>query len=324
MQSICPLVLTPEGKIDTWRELIKQTLQSGKNVIFVGDTETTGTSPKGDRVNKDLRDRVLEIAFLAYKAEGSILEEPLIDNDGTQIFFHEYINPFLEDQRILERYNSISYIPTEVLYVHGITESFLQGDSGKLDSGLHETNFRLKKTAPTFSDIKPYLERLCCLDLCNELAGRVCFLAHNASFDIEFLDCEWSKVELLHDGNTAPSSFESYFKPIDSLALIKEMYKTRDEIHLSMPPSMVVKLEEMAKEGKKLTVGYGLEFLRYFYEVDAIGRDVHGAMIDSVILAEVYKRMVMDPHYLELPIIKNLRNKPVVSTPVDINGLVVL
>lgn len=315
------LVNTPANKIEEWREIIRTTLESGKNVIFVGDTETTGTEPKGDRANKDLRCRMLEVALIAYKADGVILEEPLLDSEGTHIFFHEYVNPFKEDSRILERYNSIPYIPNSVLYVHGITETFLKGETGLLDSALNETDYKLPKPAPTFAQIKPILEHLCCLDMCNELKGRVCLLAHNAPFDVEFLDCEWAKVEFLHEGNTAPSSFESYFKPVDTLTLIKQMYRTRDEVRAATPSDVMEEVEALAEKGQKIAIGWSLEFLRYFYKVE-IPRDVHGAMIDSIILAEVYRRMTEDPRYLKLPIVKDFKSTPIAISEIDETGLI--
>ncbi|ELP5898507.1 hypothetical protein QTV49_000381 [Vibrio vulnificus] len=317
------LILTPANKIEHWRDIIRSVLQSGKNVIWVGDTETTGTEPKGDRANKDIRDRVLEIALLAYVGNGTIIEKPLLDDEGLQIFFHEYVNPFKEDTKILERYNSIRYIPNEVLYVHGINESFLNGKTGLLDSKLNETDFKLPKPAKTFSEIKPALEYLSCVDLCNEVKGRLCLLAHNAPFDIEFLDCEYNKTEYLHEGNTAFAGFESFFTPIDSLQLIKEMY-TRDEIRAAVKPHVMKKLQDLESAGTKITIAHNLEFLRYFYEVDDIERDVHGAMIDSVILGEVYKKMTEDNKYKELPVVKNLIRKPIQTKPICEEKLIVL
>lgn len=309
------LILTPSHKASKWREIIYHVLESGKNVIWVGDTETTGTEPKGDRANKDIRDRILEIALLAYVGNGTIIERPLLDEDGQQIFFHEYINPFKEDHKILDRYNSIKHVPNEVLYVHGINESFLNGNSGLLDSKLNETNFKLPQPAKTFSEIKPALEYISCVDLCNKVKGRLCLLAHNAMFDIEFLDCEYSKTEFLHEGNTAFSGFESYFMPIDSLQLIREMY-SREEIRAAVKPHIMNKLKDLEGAGKKIAIGHNLEFLRYFYEVDDIERNVHGAMIDSVILGEVYKKMTEDPKYKDLAVVKNLIRNPVQTKPI--------
>lgn len=317
------LILTPSEKLQEWREIIRQTMASGKNVIWVGDTETTGTEPKGDRNNKDLKDRLLEVAMMAFEGEGTSITKPLLDSEGKQIYFHEYVNPFIEEQRILDRYNSIREIPYAAYRVHGIDVPFLEGKAGLKDSNLNETDFRLPKPAKTFYEIKPALEWLTCADLCNELKGRACFLAHNCPFDAEFMDCEFIKCELVHDGNSAHASFESYFTLIDSLVLIREMY-TRNEIGAAIKPNTQLKLTKKEEEGSRVPIGHSLEFLRYFYEADEIERDVHGALIDTVILAEVYKRMVDDERYKQLPMIKNMIRAPLERQPIDENGLIVL
>ncbi|MCY9860937.1 hypothetical protein OTK49_00080 [Vibrio coralliirubri] len=317
------LILTPANKIPEWREIIRKTMASGKNVIWVGDTETTGTEPKGDRNNKDLKDRLLEVAMMAFEGVGTSITKPLLDSEGNQIFFHEYVNPFIEDERVLTRYNSIRDIPYSAYRIHGIDKQFLEGKAGLKDSNLVETDFRLPTPARTFYEIKPALEWLTCADLCNELKGRACFLAHNCKFDAEFMDCEFIKCEFMHDGNSAFASFESYFMLIDSLALIKEMY-SRSEIGAVLKHHIAAKLAVKEKEGNRVPIGHSLEFLRYFYEADEIKRDVHGALIDTVILAEVYKQMVNDDRYKQLPMIKNQIRAPLEMQPIDENGLIVL
>ena len=318
------LLLTPSKKINEWRGIVRNTLANGKNVIWVGDTETTGTEPKGDRANRDLKDRLLEIAMIAYIGTGTVIECPLIDSEGEQIFFHEYVNPFIEDPKILDRYNSIREIPYGAFRVHGIDVGFLEGKSGLKDSFNQESDFKLSKPAKTFSDIKPALEWLTCTDLSNILDGRSCLLAHNCAFDATFLDCEWIKTELLHDNNTEFACFESYFSLIDSLTIIKEMY-SRTEIgtELSLKPIIFEKFK-IATAQKRIPIGHGLEFLRYFYGVDNISRDVHGALVDSLILAEVYKKMSVDPKYQNFPVIKNKTKTALFVNKIDETGLISL
>lgn len=281
------LLITPQKKIPQWRAEILKLLAKGTNVLIVGDTETTGTHELGDKKNFGKKDRLLEIGFLFYVMNDNGIE-PLLDEDGEQIFFHEYTNPLIEPSYVLDRYNSIDYIPDEVIYhVHGIDEQFLEGRSGMVLNPRGERgDFLLPSKARTFRDIKPLLEELICVDKLMDVAGKVVFVAHNALFDIGFMNAEWKKVEMLEEQRESPSFFEGFVSTLDTMTLFKSMY-TKAE------------LAEIALERGILgSVGYNLDFIQNFYSI-AIQRDMHGALLDSKILAEVLKSIMKDPKYLD-------------------------
>ncbi|PSV01148.1 exonuclease domain-containing protein [Photobacterium kishitanii] len=295
------LNITPANKISEWCEIIHCTLDSGKDVYYIGDIETTGLRPDGDKNNKDLKDRALEIAFLCYIQNDNGVFEELKDISGNHIFFHEYINPFAEELSEKNRYRSIDYIPNEARSVHGISKEFLDGLKGLEDSNGEETNFKLKQKAPTFAQIKPILDLYFYTSNVSINAGRRIFTAHNGGdFDAKFLSSEWHKAELYHENHLQPARFESFVDILDTLSLIKDMYKSSRE--LSIAYSNNVNFDESVK------VNYKLDFLKIFYNHENIERDVHGAMIDSYLLAKVFFSMLSDNSYLNMPLVKKHSN----------------
>tara|TARA_R110002096_G_scaffold6305_5_gene29277 strand:- start:3578 stop:4306 length:729 start_codon:yes stop_codon:yes gene_type:complete len=83
-------------------------------------------------------------------------------------------------------------------------------------------------------------------------------IIHNASFDVGFLDHELKLMK------HAQPSIESYATVLDTLSMAREMH-----------PGQRNSLDALCKR----------------YEVDATKRDVHGALIDSELLANVYLAM---------------------------------
>lgn len=282
------LNLTPESKVEEWSAIINNILTKGEDIFVVGDTETTGVKELGDSKNYGKKDRILEIGLLFYKSSENDNITPLTDINGETIYFHEYINPFKEDKMVLERYNSILNIPKEVQYIHGINEAFLQGKKGLLDKYLNPTDFMLSKPAPSFMQVKPYLEKLLCVSNVKERKGNINFIAHNALFDVQFIDAEWQKTELYEERRSTPTHFQSFINIIDTLKIAQFLYN-RSELK-----------DESERRGITSKSGYSLDFMQIFYGIE-IQRDLHGALLDSEILAEVYSGLISDPKYAGAP-----------------------
>lgn len=82
-------------------------------------------------------------------------------------------------------------------------------------------------------------------------------LIHNASFDVGFLDAELARME-------SDIRVESLSRVLDTLALARELH-----------PGQRASLDALCKR----------------YEVDNSNRDLHGALLDAELLAEVYLAM---------------------------------
>lgn len=289
------LNITPENKIEEWSEVISELLTKGEDVYIVGDTETTGTNELGDKKNFGKKDRILEIGFLFFKSCKDEILKPLVDMSGSQIFFHEYVNPFKEDHVVLERYNSIDFIPDEVIkFVHGIDMDFLNKKSGLVMKNGKRGNFVLEKPAPTFGQVKPYIEKLLNTDNLINLKGKIHFIAHNALFDVQFMNAEWKKTEMYEEKRQFPAFFESYIHTIDTQLIAQSLY-TRDELK-----------EHSVKNGLENAGSFKLDFLQEFYGVVA-EREMHGALLDSKILADVYRAMILDSRYQKSPVISRMK-----------------
>ncbi|MFW5926789.1 MAG: DNA polymerase III subunit epsilon [Wenzhouxiangella sp.] len=82
-------------------------------------------------------------------------------------------------------------------------------------------------------------------------------IIHNASFDVGFLNAELARLK-------EPTRVEEHAAILDTLALARELH-----------PGQRVSLDALCKR----------------YEVDNSGRDLHGALLDAELLAEVYLAM---------------------------------
>ena len=80
---------------------------------------------------------------------------------------------------------------------------------------------------------------------------------HNASFDVGFLDAELARLD-------SPARVEEHATVLDTLHLARELH-----------PGQRVSLDALCKR----------------YEVDNSGRELHGALLDAELLAEVYLAM---------------------------------
>ncbi len=130
--------------------------------------------------------------------------------------YHQYINP----ERSLSE---------EVVAVHGLTEDFLSDK-------------------PTFSEIAD--------DFLNFIGDDSVLVAHNASFDMKFINAElsWIGKEPL-----------SYDRVVDTLVIARKKF-----------PGARVNLNELCKR----------------FGVDNSARTVHGALLDSELLADVYLELL--------------------------------
>jgi DNA polymerase III subunit epsilon len=91
----------------------------------------------------------------------------------------------------------------------------------------------------------------------HEFIGGAELVIHNAAFDVAFLDAEFGKL-------TQPCTIASKCKVLDTLALAREMH-----------PGQRNSLDALCKR----------------YEVDNSHRELHGALLDAQILADVYLAM---------------------------------
>ena len=250
------------------------------------------------------------MAFIFYKKIDGKLEQ-LVDADGDLIFFHEYINPFRESASELSRYNSVKTVPSFLHGLHGITDEFLDAKKGLLDSGLNETSFKLPKPAPTFDQVKPILSKLLCT--ADDTKGKVFYIAHNGTFDTNFLSAEWAKCEQYHENNPQPAAFESYVSLIDTLSTIKDMYPTFSVFGQAY--------QQKPHYDPLIKVNHKLDFLTEFYQCNNTDRDVHGAMVDSLILADVYQSMLDDDRYKNLNLVKKMIKTTTNIEKLNTNGI---
>ncbi|CAH7373817.1 DNA polymerase III epsilon subunit [Vibrio chagasii] len=281
-------IMCPD-KITKWAKVIRDTLSKGVDVVIVGDTETTGKSELGDKKNFGRKDRILEIGFLLYTEDSKGLLTPLLDEEGEHIFFHEYINPFTEDEFILERYNSIRSIPEEVIvHVHGIDLEFLNGESGMVLKNGGRGDVLLKNPALSFTKVKPYIELMFDIHNLNTRTSKLKFIAHNALFDVQFMNAEWFKSELLEEKAKNPCVFEAFIHTVDTLRMAQSLYSRNELSNAAL------------SKGISSKSGFSLDFLQIFYGIE-IERDMHGALLDSKILAEVYNAIISDSKFQNAP-----------------------
>lgn len=140
----------------------------------------------------------------------------LINHVPTGRTYHQYINP----ERSLSE---------EVVAVHGLTEQFLSDK-------------------PKFSEIVD--------EFLAFIGSDSMLVAHNASFDMKFLNAELSWV------GYSPLSYD---RVIDTLILARKKF-----------PGSRVNLNELCKR----------------FHIDNSARTVHGALLDSELLADVYLELL--------------------------------
>ncbi len=140
----------------------------------------------------------------------------LINHVRTGKSFHQYINP-------------LRSMSEEVVRVHGLTEEFLSDK-------------------PTFEEI--------CDDFLAFIGTESDLVAHNATFDMNFLNYELQKVGRPTVGNE---------RVVDTLVIAKKRF-----------PGMRVNLDELCRR----------------FNIDNSARTVHGALLDAELLADVYLELL--------------------------------
>lgn len=284
------LVLTPSDKIEEWSNIVSEKIYEGKQIVVFYDTETTGGVRKGRGVSvieKDdmqyegKRHRMLEIgASVTILNEENGQCEPLKDNSGELIRFHEYLNIWAEDKNQLKKINSMTDVPYGAYLVHGISEKFCNGevvlghDLKSIDS-----DFKLNKPAPTMQQvIEPLMKVTGLLHIVQdpELEKRVIYAAHNAEFDNKFMNSEFQLAGL--------SPFESYAATLCTLEMGRDI----------IPPQEV---------NKKFSLDSLYQYVldKGFVENKPIPRELHGAMVDTRILLTMYNGLTNSPWYKNAP-----------------------
>lgn len=336
------LIMTPYNKIEKWKKTTENMLKSGIDIFIIGDTETTGGLRKSKGlapsvIEKDekkyigLKHRILEIAFMiCYFDKEKNMFVNIKDDEGDFIYFHEYINPFKEEDP-----HSIYEIPDGAFFVHGISKEFLNGntplgyDLAKFRKENYNidtyTNFdnalKLRTPAPTFYEIIEPMMDVCGLNFeydREQKQGRVHSIFHNAVFDLRFMDSEFK-----HAGKP---NFQALALPMDSIVLAKSLFdkKSIEKIRKDKMQRLrekytleKISADKIEKLIKKEVVGglYSLDALRQFFEergeldISSINRELHGALLDTEITKHVIDAMYLSKEYQNSPNRPNLEKE---------------
>lgn len=269
------LCINEENNLFKKKQKILETLGSNVDVFFFYDTETTGLNPYPKEGG---RDRILEVAFIAYYLDENGKFQPL-EVDGKPVTFQEYVNPFKESEEELSRTRSTRMTNPKALEVHGITNNFL---NGKESLG----NVRLPKPAPTFAEMKPFMEDFLCIEEQGAYKANVHFVSFNGkSFDDKMLEEEMKYVDMYNSEYSYKRSFESLASSSIDVKLLMQKLYSRSEIK-EMPAINGVKS------------GHSLDYLSRMMGVDLTSRkDFHGGLLDSVILKDAFEKLLQTDRY---------------------------
>jgi DNA polymerase-3 subunit alpha len=284
------LIITDELTLIKHKKVLLEKLKKGDNVYVFFDTETTGTEPrpkKDDHGNMTPRDRIIEVAFIACEEDqNGILAPVMVDNEP--VVFQEYINPSREDAKLIKNFQSRTDNNPDAEKVHGISFDFLNG-KGTL-AGKH-----LPKPAPTFNEIRPFMDDFLCLNELAEVEGKMICIGHNAiNFDAIFLSMEMERDDLVFNEDIPfPRSFESMISNVkDTMVMMKELWK-RDELAQYSEGFDVIDAF-----GRPMKAGFSMSYLAHMMNVKETGRaEFHGALLDSQILMDVFQKFMVHPKY---------------------------
>lgn len=278
------LCFNSEDFLEKKRDKILETLSENVDVFFFYDVETTGLSPypKGDQG----RDRLLEVAFTAFvlKEDGDFQQ---LEVDGVPVEFQEYVNPFKESEASKLKTRSVNQTAAEALQIHGITDNFLNGVGE-----LHGKKYQNGMSAPTFAELKPFMERFLCIDKQSDYKANVHFVSHNGkSFDDKMLTEEMRYIDAYDPEVRHRRDFESLVSSsIDTKLLMQKMY-SRDDL------KKIGSIDGVQP-------GFTLDYLAKMVGADLTAREsAHGAMLDSVILKDALQGLLKTDKY------KSIRNK---------------
>lgn len=244
------------SKLSEWRGVLSGIAEKHGSVYAVADTETTGTritEPKTGLFN-----RILELGIcFCYKNEDGYLVVAR-DNGGDPIVIDEPSNPFITLPRPSpKQLKSVKEIDKESIEVHGITLDYLFGESEGMKSRP-----KLSRGAPTFDVVMETVQSLISVPPLMDKGIPAISVFHNAVFDINFLNHECECWGISH--------FESYFAVEDTLVMAKKVFG-KDEI-----PDFT--LDSIYAYGKE----------NYPELIDNVERPIHSAIIDCMILVQVY------------------------------------
>ena len=155
---------------------------------------------------------------------------------------------------------SITHIPKDGIGTHGITEEYLFGNEP--GEGGRE---QLPHCAAPFSEVFYALQRMMNFPAYLKAEVPVYMVFHNADFDVGFLNQEMEMI------NQAP--IESYFIPLDTLVQSKKLIQ-KNEID-------GYTLDSIFKWAKE----------KYPEKIQDMDRPIHTALIDSLILSEVFSAL---------------------------------
>lgn len=276
------LCLNDESNLSRKKKAILSYLTKGIDVLAVFDTETTGTNVYPDKTKGSPRDRILEVGFVMYYIDNNDELKPII-LDGKPVGFQEYVNPFREDKKTFERAESRPETHPEAFEVHKISNEFLFGRESFNGIKLH-------KPAPTFAEMKPFMEDFLCLNESSELEGKVHFVAHNGQkFDAPMLTEEMYLVDQYNPDISLKSTFESKIESlIDTMKVMQDLYDKQDLLD--------------KKGDSTLKPGYSMSYLAQMLNVKEEGREnFHGAFLDSTILANVFNALMKTKEWQNAP-----------------------
>ena len=276
------LCLNDETNIKRKKAAILNLLEKGVDVLAVFDTETTGLNVYPKVEAGMWRDRILEVGFIMYYRDGDGEIKPIM-LDGEAVSFQEYVNPFRESKEQKKRAESVHSTNPEALEVHKITNNFL--------FGKEEFNgLKLHKPAPTFAEMKPFMEDFLCLNEMADLEGTMHFVAHNGKkFDAPMLTEEMYLVDQYNPEIKVKRTFESMIPSlIDTHIIMQDLYDKQDLKDRFVPE----------KATPDLKPNYSMSFLAHMLNVEETGReDFHGALLDSLILKNVFNELLKTPEW---------------------------
>jgi DNA polymerase III epsilon subunit-like protein len=252
----------PIKKLELWRDSLGAYALKYGAIYAVSDTETTGTRIVDSR--SGLLNRLLEWSIcFCYKDTGGFLH-PCLDKDGTPIVIDEPTNPFItKPTPTAKQKRSVIDIDPESIAIHGITLDYLfaKGE-GAPPAGSDYARPLLSGTAPSFSTVMDLFQSILNIDPIRNAEASVFGVFHKADFDISFLNHECECWDIPH--------VESYMGVIDTLALSKKIISPED--------INAYTLDAIYQFGKD----------NYPDVVHNVERPIHSALIDSMILVQVY------------------------------------
>lgn len=238
-----------------WREKLAEYALKYGEIYAVSDTETSDKTIVSEK--NGLFNRLLEWSIcFCYKDEDGMLRH-CVDNNGDMIFVDELSNPFIDNKnKNIKNLKTIKNIPQGSIDVHHITLPYLFAEESS------EGRPKLDYPAAPFTEVFSLVMSLLDSAIFKEAKALVHLMFHNAPFDVRFLnhECETSNL----------SPIESFFGIIDTQVFAASVI-TKEEIK-------TYSLDNIYLFGKE----------NYPQLIEDTDRPIHSALLDSLILVEVY------------------------------------